>query len=368
MEVSRAHWVWICVLLLVPGRHADAATARYAATQLGCTGHANPERIERLSARLMDGEAVWVTIHALQTQGTEGCSALVDWLVAGAPGGGTLEIDRALEWVGHTDVPGSLNVVLPYAADADPAVREEAVEVLNERLAALDALEVRALVASVDAEVRVKAVDILAGYFSEEDPEGEAECGTRLEFHPNLLPFPLVTFKKCDIWNVTELPAAHADGLRTLAADPEPAVRWRVAFVAGRALVAGVDRAEVFGNLLLHLVHDDDENIAQAAAFSAGAGCPPNGVPVVEAIIRLCEDQDDDELADAFNDGLELGLVLLEPTQAMLDMATLLARQGSEDEAEEAEDMAEQIERKLERHQRRERTRAAREARAAARP
>ena len=254
--------------LLLPALAASAITARHEAVEAGCKGKYKESKFNDAKAKLEDPKKIGPATMALRNSSTEGCTALVEWLNAGAPNGDEDDIEDVVGWVGRSDVPGALKAVLAQVGHESDEVREEAIKVLEERLVELTAEEAAILLDSPHAEVRKGAVGILAGHHS----IGQIELVQTAGGYGPTIP----------MWVEQEFyghadppPAAHVAGLDKLIGDKQDMVREHCGRVMGRMFREKLGVAPNYGSHLVTLIGDAEEDTAETSAYGAGWGCPP---------------------------------------------------------------------------------------------
>jgi hypothetical protein len=313
---------------------AGAVTARHEPEEPGCFGKGKEAKVESAQGKIAEGK-VRAGINALRMQGELGCSALVDWLAGGAAGGNEDQVEDVIAWVGRSDVPGALEQVLAHADDEREDVRDMAVFVLEERLVELTAAEAEALIGATHEDTRETAVGILAGHHS---------IGAIEMVKPAVVVGPSIPmWVEQEFYGALELPAAHAAALGHLVSDPEADVREHCAVVMGRMLYERLASSPAYGEHLLTLVSDEDEDVAEAAAKGAGYGTPANGPAIVDAVVARAADEGVEELMDGLDECVDEGT----PTEHTLAMLQYIATSGPESERNAAEKMAKKCEKKL---------------------
>jgi hypothetical protein len=338
MWTTRLAGLCSALALMLTAAPAGAITARHPGSEPGCFGSENTKKMAIAREKLADPKKVKSGLSTLRMQGDAGCLELVDWLSRGAAHAYPDQLEEVVEWVGRSDVAGGLEQTLIFANSDVDDVREEALEVLEERLVELSAEEADLLVASAYADVRHEAVAILAGHHS----VGEIQM-----VRPAVVVGPEIPmWVEVEFWGADSVPRAHEDGLSRLAADEIPGIRQRVAEVIGRMMWEGLGSAPSYGGHLFALAGDTDEDVAEATAKSLGMASPTNGMEILDVLLARTEGDLDDlfeELMDGLDEAVDEGRVSDMTVQILRKLET----NGPSDVQKSAGSMAKKAEKKL---------------------
>jgi len=303
---------------------AHALSPRYELEHANtCTrNEGNPTTIEAAEANLMAGTKVHSALKMLDDQGPDGCAAIARWVTAGAPGGSDDQLEKVGTWLIHGDDPAGWSAALLLTGHEDEDVAVHAATLLTKRLFELDRAEAELLVESKHDEVRKLATGLFAGLYC----IAESDVITT-NIHFVGLPFPIVTVDHDDAewWATTvEVPPAHAHGMALLADDRDDDVREQVARAIGQAYLLELSAAPNYEMLLHELIGDRDEEVAERAAFFAGRSSTPNGSWLLDKVIE----EDEDELLEAFVEGLEMRVQWGIPNEHTVSRARHIADEG----------------------------------------
>lgn len=326
--------------LLTPALSADAITARHDPVEKGCIGKYSDKKFAAAKAKLDDPKKTRAGVIAMRNNGDEGCAALVEWMNAGAPGGGENLVEDVVGWIGRSTAEGALEAVLAATASEHEEAREEAVKVLDERLVELTADEVATLVDSEDAEIRKGAVAILAGHCS----IGQVE---RVETAGGFGPTILLWVEEQFYGHPDPPSAAHMAGLEKLVGDKQDMVREHCGRVMGRMLKEKLGTDPSYGTHLVTLIGDAEEDTAETSAYGAGWGCPPNAAEIVAAVVTA--NATHDEVAEEFMDSFDELVDEFDPDESALAMADAIIAGGNSSMKKDAEKMKKKIEKKIKR-------------------
>lgn len=294
-NLARAAIAVLSGALLFPAV-SQAATPRHEPTEAGCFGKARQKGLDNNAAKMAEGK-VRAALDGYRTNGDEGCRKIVEWLEAGNPGGDDDHIEAVIPWIGRSDVEGAWEQVLKYAVSPNDEIRDEALEVLEERLVELTAVEMEPLITSEFDDVREAAVNILAGHYSKTEIVMTETAGG---FGPTI-PLP----QEVEFYGATEMPAVHATGLARLVGDNSAEVREQVATVIGRMPFEGLGASSDYPDHLMALAGDANEDVFTAVAKATGLSCPPNGPALAEIIVGKGDDDLNEELVEAIEEVID---------------------------------------------------------------
>ena len=338
MSSSRIAGICSALLLVLTAAPAGAITARHPGAEPGCFGSENTKKMAIAKEKLLEPKKVKSGLTTLRMQGDAGCLELVDWLSRGAAHAYPDQLEEVVEWVGRSDVAGGLEQTLIFANSDVEDVREEALEVLEERLVELTAEEVDLLVASTYADVRHEAVGILAGHHS----AGEIQM-----VRPAVVVGPEIPmWVEVEFWGADSVPRAHEDGLSRLVADEIPGIRERAAEVIGRMMWEGLGTASTYNDHLLALAGDAEDDVVEDAAKSLGMAAPANGMEILDVLLARTEGDLDDifeELMDGLDEALDEGKISDMTVQILRKLET----NGPSDVQKSAGSMAKKADKKL---------------------
>ncbi len=286
----------VTTLALALSATALAATPRHEATEPGCFGKPRPKAMDNFKGKLDEGK-VRVGLDGLRSNGDEGCKVIVDWLASGAPGGNEDQVETVVTWIGRSDAEGTWEQVLALAAHDNEDIRDEALEVMEERLVELSADEVALLVGSPHEDVRYAAVGILAGHHAVVEVTSQSTAGG---FGPTIIAPEEVEFYGAD-----RVPPAHEQGLKQLLSDRSADVRERLAEVIGRMMWEGLGTAPSYPSMLLTLAGDPEPDVVEEVAVATARGAPDNGVEIVEALLASGNEDALEELVDWLDEAVD---------------------------------------------------------------
>jgi hypothetical protein len=200
-------------------------------------------------------------------------------------------------WIGRSDAAGTWERVLTLANHDNDEIRDEALEVLEERLVELNADEVALLVGSSHEDVRHAAVGILAGHHSVMEVTAQSTAGG---FGPTI-----IAPEETEFYGADAVPASHEAGLKQLLGDSSADVRERIAVVIGRMMWEGLGTAPSYGEMLLTLASDAERDVVEAVAIATAKGAPDTGLQIVEALIAGGDEDTMDELVDWLDEAID---------------------------------------------------------------